>query len=179
MFFINLLCKDIPLALAPEDKTIKYLALISESLLFFVPLIAKQRLIWFGGGNQYISFDEGRATRRAQSVLEQISLQKLSCFNQIKSLINQWILAAGLIHVKITDPEKNVSGCGFGCFRKIFFFQKKNWQSSVWRLVWNDPKGFLIYTKFRGSSSPETEKSGCRVGIINRKVFAQPESFCA
>ena len=42
-------------------------------------------------------------------------------------------------------------GCGkAGCFRKTLFLTR---QSSALRSVWKNPKGFLISTKFRGSSS--------------------------
>ena len=47
--------------------------------------------------------------------------------------------------------------CTEGCTTKYVFFQQQKisttHHASVWGLVWRDPKGFLISTNFRGSSS--------------------------
>ena len=49
-----------------------------------------------------------------------------------------------------------LSVCGLGCPTKTCFSKKKNGSTrstSIWGLLWRNPKGFLILTSFKGCTS--------------------------
>ena len=85
----------------------------------------------------------------------------LSLSSNLSKSSSRWRSEGGTASSKerpgVSKEISRTSGdVGTGVYHKNTFFKNKispTRQASIWGLVWRDPKGFLILTMFRGSSS--------------------------